>query len=363
MPLVEGFENVHCIEHLPFIGTRQFLNQSLDGRKVCNSPACLSRPDLPSFDAATEGRLVPLPCPQSHEEPQGGNRDAGITQLPPAEAHTPGLNQDQQQHCRNPFCKPVDSHIHEGLGLELDAGRERHVEDLTRCLVDRVAQRLIQNAGQRRHPERGVKQNNNAGGAEAQGEQNQGKADPEVPMNTGRERQLYDKANDRGPELHAGKKSCNGIGGLCPLRGFNRHVQLLLYYHGTDGRKTDHKSNALEVPGLAKQLESPLSPDSSFPSRHQECLLIQRLFRNDEGDQHHADHHEGRAVRQKVDRPDPCCISHEEDGPGDAPKRGSRSNESEQAFGLAWIIDHVGKGPELADEQDAQHQAENIKSD
>ena len=140
------------------------------------------------------------------------------------------------------------------------------------------------------------------------------------------------------------------------------HIELLLDYGCANSGKADDHSNQTQMFRFLQQLQCFLAADSRIHGSGRNLKIVADLFpaHNDGYDQGAQDHEAGTEDKQ-IGGADLLGISPCQIGSENASERRAASDESKQALGLAGIENHVGKGPKLADQQDAQDEAEQIE--
>ena len=129
-------------------------------------------------------------------------RDAA--QLLPREAQAPGLDEHEQHQRADALGHAIDGDVDERLGLQLDVERQRQEQDLARGLVDGVAERAIDDAAERRRPQRVVGEDDARHHAEVDRQHHQREADAEQAMNAAGEKDLDDER--RRPRSRSGRR-------------------------------------------------------------------------------------------------------------------------------------------------------------
>jgi hypothetical protein len=139
------------------------------------------------------------------------------------------------------------------------------------------------------------------------------------------------------------------------------HVQLLLDHVGADRREADDERDHLEVLRLAQQGERIADADPGLLARRGDAgqLHVPPVLEDVEHDAH-AHREQRRAHEQQVRRAH-HLRELQQAGAHDPAKARSAADEPEDAFGLPRVEDVVGERPELADEEDAEDQAEEVE--
>ena len=122
---------------------------------------------------------------------------AHVAQLLPVEAEAPVLDAHQHQHRAHALREPVHRHVDERLGAVLELGRQRQEQHFARRLVDRVADRGVDDAADARRPQRAVEQDDRRRGAHADRQHQQREADAEHAVDAAGQRHLDDEADQR----------------------------------------------------------------------------------------------------------------------------------------------------------------------
>ena len=188
---------------------------------------------------------------------------------------------------------------------------------------------------------------------------------PRYAVDAAGQRNLDDEADERHVDAAPVPGSRDRVGVLAPLAGGRRHVELLLDDRGADRRKPDDHRDDLQVRGdaAAGSPRAPLTPSSSPVLRR--SLVARPLLA--------ADDRPPRAARQT-----PCIAAltssrfvgadrarpgRRQRAPATPPRLEPAADEPEDALRLARVVDVVGERPELADEEDAEDQAEQVEAD
>ena len=258
----QGLEEVDGVEHPLLVGVREVLDQGLDRRGVGEVGPHRGGLDLPPLDAATERDEVLAPRPDRGQHPQRRHRQARVADLLPVEPQAPGLDEDEGEQRRQPLGEAVHRHVHEGLGPVLEGGRQREEQDLPGGLVERVAQRRVEDPRRGRGPEGRVQQHDEAGRPQAHREDEEGEAHAQVPVDPARQGHLDEEADGREVERDLGQELGQVVRGGAPLERLRRHVQLLLDEAGADRGEGDHEGDDLQVAGLPQEPEGLLAPDA-----------------------------------------------------------------------------------------------------
>ena len=291
---------------------------------------------------------------QRRGDPERHDREAGVAQAPPVEAETPRLDQHEQQQGGCRFGKPVDRDVDEQLRPVLEIRRQRQEQHLARRLVDRIAQRGVEDSRHGRCPQRAENEDDEGRRAEAKRQQQQRGGESERPMQTAGERHLHDEPGDGNIDGHFGEER----GDRRRLQPAEGHVQLLLDDRRPSGGEADHQRGDGQVLRGAKQPERFAPADAfAFDLAGTGGRIVRRndlQHDHDAGRQHdgadekqiHADVFDDQGRDARAER---------------AAQAGAAADEAEQPLRLPRVVDVVGQRPELADEDDAEHLAEEVE--
>jgi hypothetical protein len=360
--LVDRLQHVDRVDDALRVGVRELLHQGFDRREIGDVEAQLARLHVARREAVAERLEVAAACPQGHEDPEDRHHEAGDAEPLPVQVEAPRLHQEQQQERAPGFGGAIDRDVDERLRLELDVARQRKEENLARRLVDRVAQRLVEDARERRRPQGSVEQHDHAGRAEADGQDHQGEADAKIAMNLAREPHLDHEADRRHPEADGREERGDRIGAARTLRRLRRHVELLLDDRGADRREADHERDDLQMLGASQELERFGGADALLFLARQRGTGRHTLLADDHAHDEGAEEQERGAREEQVRRADDRGLLRERVA-GDAAERRAAADEPEQALRLARVVHDVRERPELADEEHAEDEAGDVEGD
>ena len=361
--LVERLEHVDGVEHPPLVGIGELAHEGLDGRQIRTRQAQRLRFHLTALDAGAERRDVAALGANRRVDPQRADAQAGVADLLPREVEAPRRDQDEGEQRAHAFGETIDRDVDERLRALLQVAWERQEQNLARRLVDRVAQRRVEHARQRRRPERGIRQHHARRRSKAHREDQQREADPELAMDAAGEQDLDQEARDRRVELHGAEKLRQAVHLVAALEGLGRHVQLLFDQVGADRGKGDDQRDDLQVLRLAQHAQR-------FGAAHAFLFARRRDARELEaaGAPLHRDHDRRRDDQQRAADEEQVRGADLGGGEGqnrrsdDAAEAGAAADEAEEPLGLARVVDLVGERPELADEQNAHDQPEQVEA-
>ena len=298
------------------------------------------------------------------EHPQRHDGQAGVAQLLPGERQAPVLDEHQDHQRAGALRQAIDGDVDERLGAVLDVGGQRQEQDLARGLVDRVAQRGVDDAGHPGGPQRADDQHQQAGGAEADRQDHQREADAQQAVDTAGEGHLDEEADERQVDGDLGEERGDAVGVRLALRLGGGHVELLLDDCGADGRKGDHHGDDLQVARPAEQGQRFAAADPFLLAGLGRVAGPGALVAADDAhDDQEADAEDRGADQQHRRRAE---LGHQRGGDrraGGTAQAGAAADQPEQALGLPGIVDVVGQGPELADQQDAEDQPVEVEAD
>ncbi len=231
-------------------------------------------------------------------------------------------------------------------------------------LVDRVAQRRVEHAGHAGRPQRADGEHEAGRRAQADRQDHQREPDAEQPVDAAGEHHLDEQADERQVDGDLREKGGDAVG-VGPALGLGRgHVELLLDDGRADGGKGDDQGDDLQMPGAAQQGDGLAAANPFFLTRLGRVGPAGALIGADDA------HHDGQAHGQdggadeQHRRRAQFLDQRRGDGGTERPAQtGAAADETEQALGLARVVDVVGQGPELADEQDAEHQPVEVEPD
>ena len=361
--LVERLEQVERVDHPLGLGMGQLLDQRLDGGEVGGLEPDFAGLHVLLDDAAAERLHVLGPGAQGEEHPQRHDDQAGVAQLLPGERQAPVLDQHQDQQRSGALRQAIDGDVDERLGPVLDVGGQRQEQDLARGLVDGVAQRGVDDAGHPRGPQRADDQHQHAGGAEADRQDHQREADAQQAVDAAGEGHLDEEADERQVDGDLGEELGDAVGVRLALGLGGGHVELLLDDGGADGRKRDHHGDDLQVARAAEQGQRFAAAHPFFLAGLGRVAGPGPLVAADDAhDDQQADGEDRGADQQHRRRAE---LAHQRGGDrraGGAAQAGAAADQPEQALGLPGVVDVVGQGPELADQQDAENQPVEIEA-
>ena len=364
VPLVERLEQVETVDDALGILMRQFLDQRLDRGKVGRLQANFAGLHVLVHDAVPERRHVFRARPQREHHPQHHDRQAGVAQLLPGESQAPVFDQHQDQQRARALRQTVDGDVDERLGAVLHVGGQRQEQDLAGGLVDRVAQRRVEHAGHARRPQRAHGEHQQTAGAEADRQDHQGEADAQQAVDTARERHLDEQADERQVDRDLRQERGDAVGVGLALGLGRRHVELLLDDGRADGGKRDHERDDLQVARPTQQRQRFAAADALlFPRLRRVGLAGAFVAADDAHDDEQAHHHDAGAHEQHRLGAEFFDESRGDGRAGGAAQAGAAADQPEQTLGLARVVDVVGQRPELADEQNAEDQPEQIEAD
>ena len=359
---VQGLEQVDGVEHPLLVGMSQLLDERLHRRRIGEVGPRGRGLHLAPLDAAPEAREVLAPGADGGHHPERHHDQARVADLLPVEPEAPGLDQHEGQQRGQPLGEAVDRHVHERLGPVLEGGRQRKEENLAGGLVERVAQRGVQHPGERGRPERAVQQHDEPGHTQAGREHEEREAHAQVAVDPAREGDLDEEADGGEVERDLGQELRQVVGGGAALEGLRRHVELLLDEAGADRGEGDHEGDDLEVAGLPQQPEGLLATDALLLGRDGAAPAGGCLPFHDQHREPGAQKEDARAAEQQVLGPQPANDESGQAGSGHAAQARPAADEAEDALGLPRVVDVVGERPELADEQQAEDEAEQVEA-
>ena len=232
MRLIHRLEHLDGVEHPARVRVGQFLHQCFDRGGLSAAGRDHVSRHRPGIDAGAERPQVFALRPERHRDPEPGDGETGIAQLPPVQPEPPGLDAGQQQQRRQRFRAAVHRDVDERFDTVPHLGRQRQEEHFTRRLVERVAHRRAEHPGPRDRPERTAEEDDRGAGAEADRQQEQGDTDPGGPIDAADERNLDDESADREVGGDLGQEGRNAVAAAVTTQRFGRHVELLV----DDGR-------------------------------------------------------------------------------------------------------------------------------
>ena len=247
-----------------------------------------------------------------------------------------------------------------GLTLCRRGGRKRDEQHLSRRLVQGVAHRRTQHPGTGNRPEGAGEEDDGGADAEADRQQEEGDSDPGGPVNTADERNLNDEPCDRQVGRDLGQECRDAV--AAAAQRFGRHVQLLLDDGGARRGATHRQGQHLQGARFGEQRDGLPTTDALLGCvelgllTHSVPAQQQQHDSGASGQRRGADQHELLGAHLLDDG---RCHT----GAQGAAETGAAADESEQTLRLARVEEIVRQCPELADQENAQDQAEEVERD
>ena len=360
MRLVHRLEHLDGVQHGRLVGVRQLLHERLDGGRLGGRRHDRVRRDRLGIDALPERAQVLLPRPDRHRDPEPGDGERGVAQEAPVQPEAPRLNEHEQHQGRHRLGEAVHRDVDERLHAVPQLGRQREEQHLPRRLVERVAQGRAQDPRPGHRPERAGAQDDGGAGAEAERQEEQRETDADRPVDAADEGHLHDEPRDRQVGGDLGQERRDG-GAAPPAHLVGRHAELLVDDGRAGRRESDREGQDAQRARLGHETDRFLPPDPAL-------VGIERGVVHVVSAEHQ--HHDARAPRedQRTHQEELLQADRLDDGRGDggadgAAEAGAAADEAEEPLRLPRVEDVVRQRPELADQQDAEDQAEEVEAD
>jgi hypothetical protein len=213
LPLVQRFEHVNRVDHVAWAGMALLLDQRFNRREIgFVQPHRVGRDHL-LVERSAEDQTVLAASTNRRQYPETDHRQARPAELLPAQAQSDAeaedLILDEEEHQQRPDAlrEPIDGDVDERLRLLLQLVGQRQEQNLARGLVNGVAQRRVDDSGERRRPQGTVQEHDRAGDAEARWQNQECEADAEIPLDFAREPHLDDESDHRRVKLHGAEEA------------------------------------------------------------------------------------------------------------------------------------------------------------